>query len=173
MIPIERDNAAEGCWKSSEQLATWDRMYAPQQCVLFPNANFDGSSIQANETVYISGPVTGIPEYNKPKFLLAEKMLLSYGCHTFNPVHIQWPIDPLTGDDLWRYFMHFCVRAIPECDSLLMLPDWQNSKGAKWEHNIAQMLGLRIYYSPVDEESRGEIVHEAAPKEERPAKSAE
>lgn len=146
MIPLERDNAAEKCWKSPESLDVWQRFVRPSDCELFPT---DGKTPQANETVYISGPATGIPEFNKPEFLLAEKMLLSQGCHVFNPTHIEWSIDPLTGDALWQYFMHFCVRAIPECDSLLMLPDWQNSRGAVWEHRIAEMLGLVIYYSPV------------------------
>jgi hypothetical protein len=147
MIPMERDSAAENCWKSFEQLATWDKMYSPETCTLFPNVG--SKKFQQNETIYISGPVTGIPEHNKPKFLLAEKMLLSYGCHVFNPTHIEGPIDPLEGEALWQYYMHFCVRALPECEGILMLPDWQNSKGAKWEHRIAEMLGLAVYYSPV------------------------
>lgn len=148
MIPLERDNADEKCWKSHDTIDQWQRMLEPTRCILFPN----GNAPQANETVYISGPVTGIPEGNKPKFLLAEQMLLSHGCHVFNPTNIEWPIDPLEGEALWRYFMHFCVRNMPECDSVLMLPDWQNSKGAKWEHRIAEMLGLAIYYSPVIEQ---------------------
>jgi len=45
--------------------------------------------------------------------------------------------------------MAHCVKALPDCDSMLMLPDWQNSKGAKEEHRIAKMLGMPIYYSPV------------------------
>jgi len=30
-----------------------------------------------------------------------------------------------------------------------MLPDWQNSKGAVWEHRIAKLLGLEITYCHV------------------------
>lgn len=145
MILEERDTADLQCWRFFENLPNWDRMYAPQSCVLFPN----GEAPQANETIYISGPVTGLPELNKPQFLLAEKMLLSHGCDVFNPTHIEGPIDPLQGDALWQYYMHFCVRAVPECSGMLMLPDWQNSKGAKFEHRIAQTLGIQIYYSPV------------------------
>jgi hypothetical protein len=108
---------------------------------------------QPNTVVYISGPVTGIEDLNRPQFRLAQQMLLSAGCSIFNPMHIEGPIDPLKDDALWSYYMAFCVRALPECDSILMLPDWQNSKGAKWEHRIAEMLGLQVFYSPVLDET--------------------
>jgi len=152
MIPAERRDAASACWLKPADLGKMPHGGMDyMNCDLWPVQN---TVPQANTVCYISGPVTGIPEGNRPTFLLAQRMLLSAGCHVFNPSHIDWPIDPLEGEKLWQYFMAFCVAAIPLCDSLLMLPDWQNSKGAKEEHRIAKMLGLVIYYSPVLEKEK-------------------
>ena len=153
MIPLERRDAAVSCWLTPSALGS------------MPHGKSDASTHslwplgkvvpQSNEVFYISGIVSsgGDINANKRVFEDAQRMLLSAGCSVFNPIHIEGPIDPLQGDALWSYFMHFCIRAIPECDGMLMLPNWQNSKGAKWEHRIAEMLGLRICYSPVLEES--------------------
>ena len=52
---------------------------------------------QANEVFYISGILTsgGDPKENRKVFERAQHMLLSAGCPVFNPIHIEWPIDPL------------------------------------------------------------------------------
>jgi hypothetical protein len=151
MIPLERRDAAVSCWlKPSDLGKTPHGSMDYQRCDLWP---ITAHKPQPNTVVYISGPVTGIEQSNKPQFLLAQHMLLSAGCSIFNPTHIEGPIDPLKDDALWSYYMHFCVRALPECDAVLFLPDWQNSKGAKWEHRIAEMLGLQVFYSPVLDET--------------------
>lgn len=150
-IAIERTDADIKCWKVPSELQSMDRLMTPQHDWLFNKA--DGAMPQANSLVYISGPVShptpeGMAE-NLAVFTRAERLLLSLGCHVFNPAHIQGPIDPLQGEALWQYYMHFCVRALPECDSVFFLPDWQNSKGARWEHKIAELLGLPRLYAPV------------------------
>jgi Domain of unknown function (DUF4406) len=148
MIPLERRDAAVACWLKPSDLGKMPHGGMDfRECKLWPLSK---DLPQPNTTVYISGPVTDVPEGNRPLFMLAQRMLLSAGCSVFNPSHIDYPIDPLEGDALWSYFMSFCVRALPECDSILMLPDWQNSKGAKWEHRIAKdVLGLSVFYCPV------------------------
>jgi hypothetical protein len=152
MIPHERRDAAVSCWLTPSALGSMPHGKSDAETnSLWPASNCP----QANEVFYISGILTsgGDIKENRKVFERAQRMLLSKGCSVFNPIHIEWPIDPLKDDALFSYFMHFCVRAIPECDGMLMLPNWQNSKGAKWEHRIAEMLGLRICYSPVLEES--------------------
>jgi hypothetical protein len=150
MIPLERRDAAVSCWlKPSDLGKTPHGSMVYQNCALWPRTP-PPKIPQPNTVVYISGPITGIEDSNRPQFALAQRMLLSAGCSIFNPIHIEGPIDPLKDDALWSYYMAFCIRALLECDSILMLPDWQNSKGAKWEHRIAkEVLGLQVFYSPV------------------------
>lgn len=152
MIPLERRDAAVSCWLKPTDLArTPHGAMDYARCDLWP---ITAHKPQPNTIVYISGPVTDMPESNRPQFAKAQQMLLSAGCSVFNPSHIEGPIDPLKGDELWAYYMHFCVKALPDCDAVLFLPDWQNSKGAKWEHRIAEILRLQVFYSPgLEEES--------------------
>lgn len=156
-ITPERTDADLGCWKIPFELDQHDKLMFPQSDWLFNKADMP----QANTLVYISGPIThdtseGVAE-NIAIFKRAERLLLSMGCHIFNPVHIQGPIDPLREDYLWQYYMHFCVRALPECDSVFFLPDWQNSKGARWEHKIAEILGLQKFYAHVPEDMEHQL----------------
>lgn len=110
--------------------------------------------------VYISGPITDIPNLNRDAFDHEERLLREVGEEVFNPHTICMPApDTLAEwealgdmkDRLWRYFMKICVAQIPLCDEMRMLPNWQNSKGAVWEHRIAMMLGLKVTYCPVVE----------------------
>jgi len=97
--------------------------------------------------IYISGPITGLPELNKPAFDREESRLRSMGLSVFNPQTIAPPKEKLTGRDLWRHYMRECVKMIPECDRILMLPGWENSDGAKEERRIAKMLGIPVQYA--------------------------
>lgn len=147
MIPPERRDAAVSCWLTPSAIGKLPHgAFDYQHCELWPITDHKP---QPNTTVYISGPVTGIPDHNRPKFQRVERMLLSAGCSVFNPMHIEGPLDPLKDEELWVFYMHFCVQALPTCDSIIMLPNWQNSEGAKWEHRIAKMLNLTLFYCPV------------------------
>ena len=113
--------------------------------------------------VFISGPISGKPNLNRDAFDHEERLLREAGYETFNPHSIAKPnliaeeewyhLYMQTGVPVetsrWRYYMGVCVGQIPLCDSMRMLPDWQNSRGAVWEHRIAKMLGLEITYCHV------------------------
>jgi Domain of unknown function (DUF4406) len=149
MIPLERRDAAVSCWLTPADLGKTP--HGKVEVTSHPLWPITERKPIAHEVVYISGPV---PEKGRIRsgiveFSWAQVMLLSAGCTVFNPIHIEWPIDPLNGDALERYFMHFCVRALPECDAIFLLPGWQNSQAAKWEKKIADILGLNVYYAPV------------------------
>ena len=99
------------------------------------------------EKFYISGPITGRVNLNREAFEKAENDLRALGYDVFNPQSIPpptpWPKDP---EHVWRYFMKACVKELPDCDSIFMLEGWRDSRGGRWEHDIAVMLGLRVYY---------------------------
>jgi len=106
--------------------------------------------------VFISGPISGKPNLNRDAFDHEERLLRECGYETFSPFSITLPNEEtieewggIESERLWQYCMRICVGQIPLCDSMRMLPDWQNSEGAKWEHRIAKMLGLEITYCHV------------------------
>lgn len=113
--------------------------------------------------VFISGPISGLPDLNRDAFDLEERLLREAGFATFNPHSLPSPseeeLEEWTAvlgprratEKLWQYYMKLCVSEIPRCDTMRMLPHWQNSKGSVWEHKIAMMLGLEVTYCPVVE----------------------
>lgn len=91
--------------------------------------------------VYISGPMTGMPELNFPAFHVAAKRWRDGGCEVVSPAELN--PDP---DAEWRVCMRADIKALVDCDAIYMLPEWQKSRGANLEKHIAEALGLEIYY---------------------------
>ena len=104
--------------------------------------------------VYISGPMTGHKDLNIPVFQAAETLLTNAGFPVVNPAKIN--PDPATG---WTTAMRRDIRALMDCDCILMLPGWMESRGAKLEQHIAADLGMPVYYRIEDltENSRQEV----------------
>lgn len=96
-------------------------------------------------TIYIAGPMTGLPNFNFPAFHAEAARLRGLGYEVVNPAEIN-PDQHLT----WEACMKTCIAALVFCDVIRLLPGWQNSKGASLEHHIAERLGLMIL-SPVQE----------------------
>jgi hypothetical protein len=99
--------------------------------------------------IYISGPITGRPNGNKDAFDRAEETMHSRGHTTFNPQSIPAPTKEvkLQGSRaVWQYYMRECVRYLPTCEMIYMLPGWFESEGATEELRLARLLGLRVVF---------------------------
>lgn len=90
------------------------------------------------KSVYISGPMTGISDLNRPAFAWAEAQVIAAGLTPINPHTL---CDPSWD---WQKCMRADVVALCACDALLLLPGWQNSNGAQLELHIAHRLGLVV-----------------------------
>lgn len=101
----------------------------------------DGEDISdkvKGKKVYLSGPITGIKNY-KGLFLFAEELAkMCDVSRIFNPAS-QIP-DSLGYEDA----MKRCVAALAEYDTIMLLPGWTVSKGAKIEHDIALACGMNV-----------------------------
>lgn len=99
------------------------------------------------ERIYISGPMTGLErEEYMARFKTAEQHLRKEGyCNIVNPIKFfmnRWPwIYHIIGYsltliyDLWR---------LSRCDRIYMLPDWEESRGARVESFFAFNMPWRI-----------------------------
>lgn len=88
---------------------------------------------------YISGPMTGLPDFNRVAFLAAEKALRDLGHEPVNPVYNGVP-----DKAPWHEHMRADIKMLMDCDVIVMLPGWMDSKGAKLEQCIAHWLGMRV-----------------------------
>lgn len=90
--------------------------------------------------LYISGPMSGLPDYNHPAFNEAARLLRAAGYQVTNPAEKALPITAT-----WLQHMRADIRAMMDCDGLAILPGWQNSRGANAEINLAHSLGLDVF----------------------------
>jgi hypothetical protein len=89
--------------------------------------------------VYISGPMTGMPNLNFPAFNAAAEVLRVHGFDPVNPVDIN--PDPKA---TWVDCMRKDIPAVCTCDAIALLPGWEDSRGAHLEVFVARALGLKI-----------------------------
>lgn len=93
-------------------------------------------------TLYVAGPMTGLPEFNYPAFNAAARMLCGFGYRTLNPVDAE-KANPTPGTPQhWTWYMRHALRMVLAADALALLPGWENSKGATLEVHVARALGM-------------------------------
>lgn len=93
---------------------------------------------QQKKVVYISGPITGVEKYWEA-FETAEDDLTALGYIPLSPAHLP------TGMTNAQY-MQICTAMIDAADAMLMLPDWEDSCGAKVEDRYAEYIGKPVVY---------------------------
>jgi hypothetical protein len=91
--------------------------------------------------VYIAGPMSGQPEWNYSAFYEAENRLEDWGFDPVNPArHFRDPDNAPS----WRECLRKAIRAMMDCEAVVVLPGWQESKGAVLEVDIARALGWEV-----------------------------
>jgi hypothetical protein len=82
--------------------------------------------MQGKRTLYLAGKITGDPYYFT-KFYNAQKKLEEGGFIVVNPALL--PAEGFT----WEAYMRMSGAMLAECAEVCFLPDWKESKGAKYE----------------------------------------
>lgn len=100
---------------------------------------------------YIAGPMTGVPEFNYPLFYATAERLRSQGHEVENPAES----DGGTSHKPREFYLRKAIAMLVKCDAVVVLPNWENSRGACLEVLIAGELGMPILdvatMRPVDE----------------------
>lgn len=91
--------------------------------------------------VYLSGPMTGLPDLNFPAFRAAAAALRAKGIDVVSPAEIS-----AENPDSWESCMRADIKALCDCDALVILPGWESSNGAHLEVHIAHRLGMKIMH---------------------------
>lgn len=107
--------------------------------------------------VYISGKMTGLPDYGKEYFEYAEKYIkqvLKENTNEYlvihNPYKMALDLSKKKGQSLEEIpreeFMKRDLRALLNCHMIFMLPNYIDSQGAQLELQIARELKIPIFY---------------------------
>lgn len=95
--------------------------------------------MRKREVVYISGPITGIPNGNVIAFAEAEGILKTWGYKVLNPHRITRFL-PVKN---WLYCMLLDLWAMRKADAIYYLRGWDKSIGCKIERLFAEKLEIR------------------------------
>lgn len=95
--------------------------------------------------LYLSGPMTGLPGNNYAAFNRAARVLRDMGYEVRNPAELvppyMWAIRRGAAAVDWRDWMRVALALMMQCDEIVMLDCWEESKGACMERDIAERLG--------------------------------
>ena len=94
--------------------------------------------------IYISGPMTGHADLNFLAFNAVAADLRAHGHTVVNPAEKQCEGNPNMN---WADYMRLDIVAMMECDTIIMLPGWAGSRGARLERCIALELGFAVLYA--------------------------
>lgn len=101
--------------------------------------------------IYLSGPMTGYPDFNKQAFADAAFKLREMGFDVVNPHQLPEPFTTGDADYNWRQYLARDLEKIvgdTAIEGVVVLPGWENSNGAKLEVLVSQYLGLKVW--PLD-----------------------
>ncbi|WP_282366529.1 DUF4406 domain-containing protein [Pseudomonas sp. PS02290] len=88
--------------------------------------------------IYLSGPMTGLPDLNFPAFHAMAKRLRAVGHAVVNPAELDHPTKE------WSECLRRDIVALVACHSVATLAGWEHSKGARLEVLIADRLGMEV-----------------------------
>lgn len=98
--------------------------------------------------------MTGLPDFNYPAFFRAEEELARLGHESSNPARndgdtledaIKFSGTQENPSHEWEWYLRRDIPKVVSADALLMLPGWQDSRGANLEVHIATALGMPMY----------------------------
>jgi len=88
--------------------------------------------------VYISGPMTGLPDCNRPAFHRAAAELSAAGHAVLNPACLPDGLE-------YEQYMAIDLAMVAQACTVALLPGWELSEGAAREIVLASLRGAEIF----------------------------
>lgn len=95
-------------------------------------------------STYIAGPMTGHPQFNYPAFAYAAAVLRSKGIDARSPHEICGRCEGGC-EHSWEWYMRRALQMLLDCDEIVLLPGWKESRGARFEREVVELLGMTIH----------------------------
>jgi hypothetical protein len=132
------DSCQEPCTPRGVHLGHREAKAKPIQVINWPPLENTGVP-----RFYLAGPMTGLPELNFPAFHAAAKALRATGLDIINPAELN-----ADQSAQWADCMRADIAALVTCSGIVLLPGWENSRGANLELHIARSLGMLVLHYP-------------------------
>lgn len=87
------------------------------------------------QTLYVAGPMSGLPEWNFPAFFAAQEILERRGFRVLNPAR-----HPAVEGESWESCLRRDLPDVLRADGLALLDGWWASRGARLEVQVASTL---------------------------------
>jgi len=94
-------------------------------------------------TVYLSGPMSGLPDYNRSEFHKYAEEYRRRGYHVINPAEVD-----IENNRSYEYYIRKTLGTFSSDVNIArvyFLPGWKDSKGARLEFHLAKILGIARY----------------------------
>ncbi len=106
--------------------------------------------------IYISGRISGLPIGEViAKFKEAEQKIRHFGFEPVNPFDNGLPLEAEWADQMGRD-----IAMLLRADSIYMLPDWRESRGATIEYLIARQMHMKVFLAETFPAAENEQSHE-------------
>lgn len=99
---------------------------------------------------YISGPMTGIVDFNFPAFFSAENILQKICGHVVNPARIAKEIEKKILNPEYGDYLRADITRLMNCDCVFLLAGYEGSRGATLEKRIAEALRIPCFENVLD-----------------------
>ena len=91
--------------------------------------------------LYLSGPMSGYPQENRPTFATAAAWLRQRGHDVVSPAEIV----PTDAGATWEDCLRMDIAALITCEAIVLMRGWPQSKGARLELSEALALGMHVF----------------------------
>lgn len=100
-------------------------------------------NIDKTQTVYLSGPMTGLPDYNREAFNLRAEAFRAAGYTVKNPADISVTHGT---DKSYGFYFKRALRMMLESDVVYVFGDITQSRGAEMELQAARMAEMPVVW---------------------------
>jgi len=95
--------------------------------------------IGRHDRVYLAGPMSGMPDMNRPTFYRWEHLLKTQGATILSPAHADQSL-------MYHVLIRQGLQMVLAANVTVMLHGWKDSNGANVEWAVSSMIGNRVYY---------------------------
>ena len=103
-------------------------------------------NIAPTQTVYLSGPMTGLPDYNRAAFNLRAEAFRAAGYSVKNPADISVTHGT---DKAYEFYFKRALRMMLDADVVYVFGDTTQSRGVEMELQVAKMAGMQIVWEGI------------------------